>query len=244
MAKKRQPARPAAPKPARNTGERGRRRKAPARRAIARPGDGNGFADSTDRQTESGRTPSLYTIVGIGASAGGVEALTKLLQRLNPDTGLAYVLVQHLAPKHESLLAEVLGPLAKIPVVQAQEQMEILPNRLHVIPPNVHLTVTDGHLHLGPRPLDRTQYLIDSFLRPAAETGRLLLSGRRPWRGGIARDQRHRRRPSRRIATARMTACRAASRQARSTIWLRSHRRKLPGWEAPFPRATARICSL
>ena len=127
------------------------------------------FADSTDRQTESGRTPSLYTIVGIGASAGGVEALTKLLQRLNPDTGLAYVLVQHLAPKHESLLAEVLGPLAKIPVVQAQEQMEILPNRLHVIPPNVHLTVTDGHLHLGPRPLDRTQYNpIDSFFQSLA----------------------------------------------------------------------------
>ena len=109
-------------------------------------------------------------MVGIGASAGGVEAVTKLLQNLTVDSGLAYVLVQHLAPKHDSVLPDVLRTTSRIPVVQAEEQMPILPNRLHVIPPNVQMTVTDGHLHLAPRPTDRTQYNpIDSFFQSLAQ---------------------------------------------------------------------------
>jgi two-component system CheB/CheR fusion protein len=108
-------------------------------------------------------------VVGIGASAGGFEAVNRLLQHVTPDSGLAFVLVQHLAPQHESVLAELLAGAARIPVVQAQEHMPLRANRLHVIPPNAHMTIADGHLHLVPRPLDRTQYNpIDSFFQSLA----------------------------------------------------------------------------
>src|SRR5262245_43027453 len=117
--------------PRRNSKPQPRQRKKPARKVPP-------VVESVDVEladTSNGR----QTVVGIGASAGGVEAMLKLLQTLTADTGLAYVLVQHLAPKHESFLAELLRANSKIPVVQATEQMPILANRLHVIPPNVQM---------------------------------------------------------------------------------------------------------
>jgi two-component system CheB/CheR fusion protein len=110
--------------------------------------------------------------VGIGASAGGMEAMQRLLLQLTPDSGLAYVLVQHLAPNHESFLADLLRGSSVIPVVQAVERMPVKANRLHIIPPNVQMTLADGHLHLAPRPSDRTQYnAIDSFFESLARFG-------------------------------------------------------------------------
>jgi two-component system, chemotaxis family, CheB/CheR fusion protein len=122
-------------------------------------------SDSSEQEP----TGQPLTIVGIGASAGGVEAVTKLVQHLAPDTGLAYVLVQHLAPKHESFLPELLRASSRIRVVQAEERMPIRPDRLHVIPPNTHMTIVNGRLHLAPRPQDRTQHNpIDSFFQSLA----------------------------------------------------------------------------
>jgi len=117
----------------------------------------------------SASLPQAQAIVAIGASAGGLEAVTTLMQHLTPDTGLGYVLVQHLAPDHQSFLAELLNNSSRIPVIQAVERMPILPDRLHVIPPNVHMTIVGDHLHLAPRPSDRTQYnAIDSFFQSLA----------------------------------------------------------------------------
>lgn len=106
----------------------------------------------------------------MGASAGGLDAFTRLLQGLSPDAGLAYVLVQHLAPDHESFLPELLGRATAIPVVQARDGAHVEPNHAYVIPPNVSMTITDGHLRLTARVKDDGPHLpIDTFLRSLAE---------------------------------------------------------------------------
>jgi two-component system CheB/CheR fusion protein len=124
-----------------------------------------------------------YLIVGIGASAGGIEAVKKLLHHLTADAGPAYVLVQHLSPQHDSFLAELLDTASEVPVVQATEHMRLVPNRLHVIPPNVQMTLIAGHLHLAPRPQDASRYNpIDAFFESLAMHARergvaIVLSG-------------------------------------------------------------------
>jgi two-component system, chemotaxis family, CheB/CheR fusion protein len=78
---------------------------------------------------------SDFPIVGIGASAGGLEALTSLLEVLPQDTGLAFVIVQHLDPKHESLLPNLLARSTGMPVRQVKNDMLMEPNHVYVIPP-------------------------------------------------------------------------------------------------------------
>jgi hypothetical protein len=98
------------------------------------------------------------TIVGVGASAGGFEAFSQLLEGLPPVPNLAIIFVQHLAPHHSSSLAALLAGHTRLPVVEATEGARIVPNRVYVVPPNAQMELVDGHLHLGRRPDDRTQY--------------------------------------------------------------------------------------
>jgi two-component system CheB/CheR fusion protein len=74
-------------------------------------------------------------IVGIGASAGGLEAFGQLLRALPADTGLAFVLVQHLAPAHPSALAEILSRATDLPVTQVEDEPLVQPNHVYVMPP-------------------------------------------------------------------------------------------------------------
>ena len=112
----------------------------------------------------------LPIVVGVGASAGGLEAFTQLLEALPDDTGMAFVLVQHLAPKHESALPTLLGPVSGMRVEQAREGLRPQPNHVYVIPPNSQLTIGQGKLHLAPRPAGPAQHTpIDSFFRSLAE---------------------------------------------------------------------------
>ncbi len=114
--------------------------------------------------------PSPVSIVGIGASAGGLEAFQELLQALPEDTGMAFVLVQHLAPKHESILSELLSKATKMPVIEVREGMAVQPNHVYVIPPNADMSVVDGVLHLSPLAADRARRMpIDMFLRSLAD---------------------------------------------------------------------------
>src|SRR5262245_65048184 len=97
-------------------------------------------------------------VVGIGASAGGLEAFTQLLHSLPSNPGLAAVLVQHQAPQHESALANLLSMQTSLPVVQATDGMRLERNHVYVIPPNVQaLMREDDVLCLLPRPTDRSQ---------------------------------------------------------------------------------------
>jgi two-component system CheB/CheR fusion protein len=92
-----------------------------------------------------------FPIVGIAASAGGLEAFTQLLSHLPSDTGMAFVLIQHLAPNHESLLSEILSRTTPLPVHEVQNGMKVEPNQVYVIPPNTKMTLSDDTLQLSPR---------------------------------------------------------------------------------------------
>jgi len=103
-------------------------------------------------------------VVGIGASAGGLEAFGELLNGLSSSTGMAFVLVQHLDPHHESALVELLARQTIMPLVQAVDGLAVEPNHVYVIPPNTQMGIRGGVLYLLPRPEDRSGWLpIDYF---------------------------------------------------------------------------------
>jgi two-component system CheB/CheR fusion protein len=110
------------------------------------------------------------SIVGVGASAGGLEAFEQLLAALPRDTGMAFVLVQHLAPKHESMLRELLSKTTAMPVIEVSDGIRVQSNQVYVIPPNADMSIADGVLHLSPISPDRARRMpIDRFLRSLAE---------------------------------------------------------------------------
>lgn len=92
-----------------------------------------------------------FPIVGVAASAGGLEAFTQLLRHLPTDTGMAFVLIQHLAPDHESLLSEILTGVTQLPVREVQNNTTVEPNQVYVIPPNTKMVLSQGVLQLSPR---------------------------------------------------------------------------------------------
>ncbi|MBU1690179.1 MAG: PAS domain-containing protein [Gammaproteobacteria bacterium] len=115
-------------------------------------------------------TEQTFPVVGVGASAGGLDAFTKLLKNLPADTGMAFVLVQHLDPKHVSLLPELLGRASSMPVAEIADGTRIEPNHVYVMPPNFSLALLHGVLHLMPRPDGLGKHLpIDDFLNTLAE---------------------------------------------------------------------------
>ncbi len=121
-------------------------------------------------------------VVGIGASAGGLEAFTELLSHLPDDTGLAFVLIQHLDPSQESHLAELLSKASKMPVSEVKGETRVKADHVYVISPRCNLGISDGVLHAPPRPDRGRNMPIDSFLVAlAADRGRkavgVVLSG-------------------------------------------------------------------
>ncbi|MBE9184788.1 PAS domain-containing protein [Microcoleus sp. LEGE 07076] len=96
----------------------------------------------------SARSSSFLT-VGIGASAGGLEAFQTFFRHMDENSGMAFVLISHLAPDHDSLLSELLAKETQMPVLQVQEETRLQPDRVYVIPPNATLTVEDGILRLS-----------------------------------------------------------------------------------------------
>ncbi|HMC87298.1 MAG TPA: chemotaxis protein CheB, partial [Chitinophagaceae bacterium] len=95
---------------------------------------------------------NFFPVVGIGASAGGLDAFKKLLKAIPEDSGMAYVLVQHLDPKHESMLPDLLQKVTKIPVLEIADEIKVEPNHIYVIPSNKIMVANDGVLQLTNRP--------------------------------------------------------------------------------------------
>ncbi len=113
--------------------------------------------------------PSVFPFVGIGASAGGLEAFTRLLQHLPPGTGMAFAFIQHLSPQHPSMLATLLSRATAMPVAEVQHGDLVLPNCVYVIPPNTLMSIADSRLELSPRPEERgAPRPIDHFFRSLA----------------------------------------------------------------------------
>jgi two-component system, chemotaxis family, CheB/CheR fusion protein len=118
-----------------------------------------GKADQTD-----------FPIVGIGASAGGLEAFEQFFTNMPPDTGMAFVLIQHLDPTHKSILTDLIRRYTSMNVVQIQDGRKVEPNTIFVIPPNRYIGILHGKLHLmEPTAAPGHRTPIDSFFRSLAE---------------------------------------------------------------------------
>jgi len=114
---------------------------------------------------------SSFPVVGIGASAGGLSAFKQLLRAIPENSGMAYVLVQHLDPNHESLLPEILQKVTNIPVLEISDDIKVKADHIYVIPSNKMMVATDGILRLSPRPAKNTErnLPIDLFFTSLAE---------------------------------------------------------------------------
>src|SRR2546430_2521634 len=123
-----------------------------------------------DENSQSDRKDNLL-IAAIGASAGGIEATTELLSHVPPDTGMAFVLVQHLDPSHHSMLTELLSKKTPMRVVEVTNGMTVEPNQVYVIPPNATMSISNHTLQLGPRTESSrgVHMSIDHFMRALAE---------------------------------------------------------------------------
>lgn len=129
-----------------------------------RPDLPNSSPERPSAGTQQDNPRDLFPIVGIGASAGGLEAFTQLLSHLPTDTGMAFVLVQHLDPTQHSLLSEILSRTTQMPVHEVQDGMAVVPNHVYVIPPSTTMTIARGVLHLAPREKTRKISMsIDEF---------------------------------------------------------------------------------
>ncbi len=129
---------------------------------VAQPQEGPIALPSSDHS---------FPVVGIGASAGGLESFSQLLAHLPGDTGMAFVLVQHLDPRHESRLTDLLGRATDMPVLEASHGLPMRPNQVYVIPPNASISIADGVLQVTPRGEARGPHLpVDYLLRSLAET--------------------------------------------------------------------------
>ncbi len=118
------------------------------------------------------------SIVGVGASAGGLEACSRLLRALPAATDLAFVVVQHLDPTHPSELAALLGRATTMPVCQASDGQAVEPSHVYVIPPSAVLTIERGCLRLAPRPPPAgPATVIDQFLESLAADRGVLAAG-------------------------------------------------------------------
>src|ERR1043165_6634972 len=89
-----------------------------------------------------------FLVVGIGASAGGIGALRDFFAHVKKDSGIAYVVILHLSPDHDSKLAEVIQSVTKIPVRQVTKKTRIEADHVYVVPPNKSLDIDDGHITL------------------------------------------------------------------------------------------------
>ncbi|MEP7236782.1 MAG: chemotaxis protein CheB [Ferruginibacter sp.] len=122
--------------------------------------------------TQVVKSTNQFPVVGIGASAGGLDAFKQLLKAIPEDSGMAYVLVQHLDPKHESLLPELLQKVTNIPVMEISDDLRVEPDHIYIIPSNKMMIANDGVLQLSPRPpknRNERNLPIDVFFTSLAE---------------------------------------------------------------------------
>src|ERR1700684_1496649 len=105
-----------------------------------------------DQERKIVLSKNLFPVVGIGASAGGLEAFKKLIKAIPENSGIAYILVQHLHPDHTSSLPEILQRETQVRVNEITDNVKVEPSQVYIIPSNKLLIATDGVLKLSPRP--------------------------------------------------------------------------------------------
>ncbi len=115
--------------------------------------------------------PKDFLIVGIGASAGGIKALKEFFAQVPADSGMAYVVILHLSPDHDSQLAAILQTTAAIPVAQVTEKVHLEPNHVYVVPPDKSLRMLDGSIVVSDiTRVEERRAPVDIFFRTLAES--------------------------------------------------------------------------
>lgn len=128
------------------------------------------MAETENKNKIKQPSDNLFPVVGVGASAGGLEAFKKLIKVIPENSGMAYILVQHLEPTHESLLSGLLQKITNIPVHEITNDVRVEPDHIYIIPSNKLLTANDGVLQLSPRPPKNIKNMpIDLFFTSLAE---------------------------------------------------------------------------
>ena len=147
--------------------------------------DGSNFATDAEAGTPvvlegpstADEEPALpYPVVGIGGSAGALEALIAFFPQLSPDTGMSFVVLSHLAPQQQSHLVEIVQRLTPMRVVSMEDGMTPEQNRVHVLPPNALASLEQGRFHLKPRNESGVFLPIDLFFSSLASSRRRSLS--------------------------------------------------------------------
>src|SRR5262245_20001089 len=114
-----------------------------------------------------------FPVVGLGASAGGLKALLQFFELMPANSGMAFVVILHLSPAHESHSPELLQNVTTMPVAQVNEAVRVEPNRVYVIPPTKHLEMRDGFITLSELGTSRDgQAAVDLFFRTLADAHR------------------------------------------------------------------------
>jgi two-component system, chemotaxis family, CheB/CheR fusion protein len=140
-------------------------------------GMGDDPNDSSPEKPEQTREKNGddFFVVGLGASAGGIKAFKEFFARVPPQSGMAYVVILHMSPDHDSKLTEILQLATRIPVTQVIDRVRIKPDHVYVIPPNRSLSMRDGHLALSEMTrIEERRAPVDIFFRSLAESNNSL----------------------------------------------------------------------
>ena len=137
---------------------------------VPEPGDDLPTTPADEDVSARERDRPELPVAGMVASAGGLDAFKKFFSAMPVDSGIAFVLIPHLDPQHDSLMVELLTRHTSMPVVEAAEGMGVEANRVYIIPPNKNMTIAGGVLRLtGPVERGSWQTSIDLFLRSLAD---------------------------------------------------------------------------
>jgi two-component system, chemotaxis family, CheB/CheR fusion protein len=137
-----------------------------ASRGVAKLGGDKALTRGLPFRKTGSASPLRFPIVAIGASAGGLEAISQLVEHLTPDLGMAYVVVEHLDPSHKSMLVELLSRQTNVPVEEVRNKTKVVPDRIYIIPPNRNMYIKEGELRLTSRAAGPARHMpIDFFFR-------------------------------------------------------------------------------
>ena len=137
---------------------------------VVEPGSNKLANNKSKAKTTNPASPPNFPIVGIGASAGGLEALEQFFEKMPQNCGMGFVVIQHLDPNHKGVMPELLQRITAMKVFQATDRLKIKPNCVYVIPPNKSMSILNGALHLFEPVESRGLRLpIDIFFRALAD---------------------------------------------------------------------------
>jgi two-component system CheB/CheR fusion protein len=145
------------------------KRSAPRSKAQAELEPKRRRAETEDTADESPATRLDFPVVGIGASAGGIEAFEAFFRAMPPQNGMAFIVIAHLDPERESLLPSLIEHWTDMPVVAARDRERVAPNKVYVIPRNAVLTIAAGELRVRSRANGADRMAIDAFFTSLAE---------------------------------------------------------------------------